>query len=52
MVNDIIKQVRKMDPSKDTLPTFQYPDLRKSAKDPMAFKNIFHKTLRKKFTWR
>jgi hypothetical protein len=46
MVNDIIKQVRKMDPSKDTLPTFQYPDLRKSAKDPMAFKT-FSQTLEK-----
>ena len=46
MVNDIIKQVRKMDPSKDTLPTFQFPDLSKSAKDPMKFKT-FAQTLEK-----
>src|SRR6056300_1440883 len=46
MVNDIIKQVRKMDPSKDTLPTFQFPDLSKSAKDTMKFKT-FAQTLEK-----
>ena len=46
MVNDIIKQVRKMDPSKDTLPTFQFPDLSKSAKDPMKFTR-FAQTLEK-----
>jgi hypothetical protein len=35
-----------MDPSKDTLPTFQFPDLSKSAKDPMKFKT-FAQTLEK-----
>ena len=49
MVNDIIKQVRKMDPSKDTLPTFMYQNLSKSADDAMGLKT-FAQTLSKKFT--
>ena len=36
MVNDILKQVRKMDPKKDTLPTFAYQNLSKSADDAFA----------------
>ena len=46
MVNDIIKQVRKMDPSKDTLPTFMYQNLSKSADDAMGLKT-FSQTLTK-----
>ncbi len=46
MVNDIIKQVRKMDPSKDTLPTFSYQNLSKSADDAMGLKT-FSQTLAK-----
>jgi hypothetical protein len=46
MVNDIIKQVRKMDPSKDTLPTFMYQNLSKSADDAMGLKT-FAQTLEK-----
>ena len=46
MVNDIIKQVRKMDPSKDTLPTFMYQNLSKSADDAMGLKT-FAQTLTK-----
>ena len=46
MVNDIIKQVRKMDPSKDTLPTFMYQNLSKSADDAFALKT-FSQTLSK-----
>ena len=47
MVNDIIKQVRKMDPSKDTLPTFAYQNLSKSADDAFALKT-FSQTLQNK----
>ena len=47
MVNDIIKNVRKMDPKKDTLPTFAYQDLSRSAQDPFALKT-FAQTLEKK----
>ena len=47
MVNDIIKQVRKMDPSKDTLPTFAYQNLSKSADDAYGLKT-FAQTLEKK----
>ena len=46
MVNDIIKQVRKMDPKKDTLPTFMYQNLSKSADDAMGLKT-FAQTLTK-----
>ena len=46
MVNDIIKQVRKMDPKKDTLPTFVYQNLSKSADDAMGLKT-FAQTLTK-----
>jgi hypothetical protein len=46
MVNDIIKQVRKMDPSKDTLPTFAYQNLSKSADDAYSLKT-FAQTLEK-----
>ena len=46
MVNDIIKQVRKMDPKKDTLPTFAYQNLSKSADDAFALKT-FAQTLDK-----
>jgi len=47
MVNDIIKGVRKMNPGKDTLPTFAYQDLSSSAKDPFALKT-FAQTIEKK----
>tara|TARA_R100000654_G_scaffold61627_1_gene88562 strand:- start:1518 stop:5513 length:3996 start_codon:yes stop_codon:yes gene_type:complete len=47
MVNDIIKGVRKMNPGKDTLPTFAYQDLSTSAKDPFALKT-FAQTIEKK----
>ena len=40
MVNDIISQVRKMDPKKDTLPTFGYQNLSKSADDAFALKTF------------
>jgi hypothetical protein len=46
MVNDIIKQVRKMDPKKDTLPTFAYQDLSKAADDAYGLKT-FSQTLTK-----
>jgi len=46
MVNDIIKQVRKMDPSKDTLPTFAYQNLSKAADDAYGLKT-FSQTLAK-----
>jgi len=46
MVNDIIKQVRKMDPSKDTLPTFAYQNLSKAADDAYGLKT-FSQTLTK-----
>ena len=46
MVNDIIKSVRKMDPSKDTLPSFYYENLSKSAKEPESIKT-FAQTLTK-----
>ena len=46
MVNDIIKDVRKMNPGKDTLPTFAYQNLAPSAKDPYALKT-FAQTLEK-----
>jgi len=46
MVNDIIKQVRKMDPSKDTLPTFAYQNLSKAADDAYGLKT-FSQTLSK-----
>ena len=46
MVNDIISQVRKMDPKKDTLPTFAYQNLSKSADDAFALKT-FSQTLEK-----
>ncbi len=45
-VNDIIKSVSKMDPKKDTLPTFNYPNLTKGAQDPYNFKT-FSQTLEK-----
>ena len=38
MVNDIIKQVRKMDPKRDRLPTFAYQNLSRSADDAFALK--------------
>ena len=47
LVNDIIKDVRKMNPGKDTLPTFAYQDLSASAKDPFALKT-FAQTIEKK----
>ena len=47
MVNDIVKGVRKMNPGKDTLPTFAYQDLSSSAKDPFALKT-FAQTIEKK----
>ena len=47
MVNDILTQVRKMDPSKDTLPTFAYQNLSKSADDAFALKT-FSQTLENK----
>jgi len=50
MVNDIIKQVRKMDPRKDTLPTFAYQNLSKAADDAIWFKNIFS-NFTERFTW-
>ena len=46
MVNDIIKQVRKMDPRKDTLPTFAYQNLSKAADDATGLKT-FAQTLTK-----
>ena len=46
MVNDIIKQVRKMDPRKDTLPTFAYQNLSKAADDAIGLKT-FAQTLQK-----
>ncbi len=46
MVNDIISQVRKMDPKKDTLPTFAYQNLSKSADDAFALKT-FSQTVEK-----
>ena len=46
MVNDIVKQVRKMDPSKDTLPTFAYQNLSKAADDAYGLKT-FSQTLAK-----
>ena len=46
IVNDIIKQVRKMDPSKDTLPTFAYQNLSKAADDAYGLKT-FSQTLTK-----
>jgi hypothetical protein len=46
MINDIIKQVRKMDPSKDTLPTFAYQNLSKAADDAYGLKT-FSQTLTK-----
>jgi hypothetical protein len=47
MVNDILKQVRKMDPSKDSLPTFAYQNLSKSADDAFALKT-FSQTIENK----
>ena len=47
MVNDIIKQVRKMDPKRDRLPTFAYQNLSRSADDAFALKT-FSQTLEKK----
>jgi hypothetical protein len=47
MVNDIIKQVRKMDPSKDTLPSFAYQNLSTMADDAYGLKT-FAQTLEKK----
>jgi hypothetical protein len=47
MVNDILNQVRKMDPKKDTLPTFAYQNLSKSADDAFALKT-FAQTLENK----
>ena len=46
MVNDIISQVRKMDPKKIHLPTFAYQNLSKSADDAFALKT-FSQTLEK-----
>jgi hypothetical protein len=46
MVNDIIKQVRKVDPKKDTLPTFAYQNLSKVADDGYGLKT-FSQTLQK-----
>ena len=47
MVNDIIKQVRKMDPKRDRLPTFAYQNLSKSADDAFGLKT-FAQTVEKK----
>ena len=47
MVNDIIKQVRKMDPKRDRLPTFAYQNLSRSADDAFALKT-FAQTIEKK----
>jgi len=47
MVNDIIKQVRKMDPKRDRLPTFAYQNLSRSADDAFALKT-FAQTVEKK----
>ena len=46
MVNDIIKQVRKMEPRKDPLPTFAYQNLSKAADDAIGLKT-FAQTLQK-----
>ena len=46
IVNDIIKQVRKVDPKKDTLPTFAYQNLSKVADDGYGLKT-FSQTLQK-----
>jgi len=43
-VNDIIRSVSKMDPKKDTLPTFSYPNLTKGAQDAYNLKT-FSQTL-------
>ena len=40
MVNDILKQVRNMDPKKDNLPTFAYQNLSKSADDAFGLKHL------------
>ena len=45
-VQDIIKSVSKMDPRKDTLPTFAYPNLTKGAQDAYNLKT-FSQTLQK-----
>jgi hypothetical protein len=50
MINDIVKQVRKMDPSKDTLPTFAYQNLSKAADDAYGLKTFFT-NINKRFTW-
>ena len=47
MVNDIIKQVRKMDPKRDRLPTFAYQNLSRSADDAFGLKT-FAQTVEKK----
>jgi len=47
MVNDIIKQVRKMDPKRDRLPTFAYQNLSRSADDAFGLKT-FAQTIEKK----
>jgi hypothetical protein len=48
MINDILKQVRKIDPSKDTLPTFAYQNLSKAADNAYGLKT-FSQTLTKDF---
>ena len=45
-VNDIVDSVRKMDPKKDTLPTFEYVNLTKGADTPYNIKT-FAQTLEK-----
>ena len=40
MVNDVLSSARKMNPAKDTLPTFGYEDLTLGAKKPFQFKTM------------
>jgi hypothetical protein len=39
-ISDIVRSVSKMDPRKDTLPTFGYPNLTKGAQDPYNLKTF------------
>ena len=38
MVNDVLSSARKMNPAKDTLPTFGYEDLTLGATEEISFK--------------
>ena len=46
MVSDILDQVRKMDPKKETLPSFRFENLTQGATDPFTVKT-FARTLEK-----